>query len=116
MPPKIKEFHVIESGVTLPNEQGKAYVCERGDTFTVTEKMITASLDRLGNSFIDTIERPDVQLARWGKVYLAPGPCTFTVTPEAPALYVREPHSADKAPYVYPETVTVVYPNVGVRR
>ena len=116
MPPKIKEFYVLISGVTLPNHLGKAYVCERGDTLTVTEKMITASLDRMGNSFIDTIENPDAQIQRWGRVYLAPGKCPFEVTPEPPALYVREPHSADQTPYVYPDTVTVEYANVGIRR
>lgn len=116
MPPKIREFHVLISGITLPNEDGRAYVCERGDTLTVTEKMITASLDRMGHSFIDTIENADAQVQRWGRVYLAPGPCPFEVQPLAPALYVREPHSADKTPYVYPETFTVDYPNVGIRR
>lgn len=117
MPPKnkITQFHCLTDGLSIPNEQGKSYVTYRGQTFTITEKMISASLDRNGNSFLDLISSPELQLARWGELKLAVGPCPFEVKPTLPALYRREPHSKDPAPYVI-ETVTVDYPNVGVRR
>lgn len=103
MPPtkpktKITEFHVLADGLTIPTERGRGHVVYRGQTFTITEKMITASLDRLGNSFLDLIEDPEAQIARWGKVYLAPGACPFQVAPEPPSLYVRQRTQSDTRP------------------
>lgn len=103
MPPtkpktKISEFHVLADGLTIPTERGRGHVVYRGQTFTITEKMISASLDRLGNSFLDLIEDAESQLARWGTVYLAPGACPFTVEPEPPTLYVRQRTQADTRP------------------
>lgn len=123
MPPtkpksKITEFHVLEDGLTLANQFGKAYVTMRGESFTITEKMISASLDRFGNSWLDLIDNPEAQLARFGgKIYLAPGPWPFApVEPEPPTLYVRESNSVDRSPYVAPETFTVHYKTEGGHR
>lgn len=111
MPPNTKttrptSFHALGC-LSIPNEQGKTYVVERGQELKVTEKMLAASLDRNGDTWLDLIDNPSAQIERWGEVKLAGGPCPFTVTVEPSGLYVRQKEKTE--PYVYPETYTVTF-------
>ncbi|MEI2730289.1 MAG: hypothetical protein V9E85_14410 [Candidatus Nanopelagicales bacterium] len=59
MPPtkpktKITEFHVLADGLTIPTERGRGHVVYRGQTFTITEKMISCE-SRPARQFVSWI-------------------------------------------------------------
>lgn len=124
MPTKAKQrlssFHVLSDGITVRNELGKTVVAYKGQTFTVTEKLIAASLDREGNSFLDIIENPEAQLVRWGEIKLAPGPCPFNVEQKAHQrhdVYVRpKPQSSTRPADGYYPQVSVSHVSEEVDR
>ena len=49
-------------------------VLERGRTVTVTDEMLAANRDRLGNSALDLVDDPEAQVRLWGEQMIARGP------------------------------------------
>lgn len=71
--------HATATGMHLPRTTSlwggvPALALTRGDRIVVTEEMVAADVDRNGNpGWTALVHDPDRQLARWGRVHLAPG-------------------------------------------
>ncbi|MFC7943088.1 hypothetical protein ACFUPZ_07500 [Microbacterium oxydans] len=71
--------HATATGMHLPRTTSlwgglPALPLTRGDRVVVTEEMIAADVDRNGNpGWTALVHDPDRQIARWGRVHLAPG-------------------------------------------
>jgi hypothetical protein len=71
------QFHFLKSGVTFAsslNFAAASEVSRRGQTVTVTDSLIEASLDRDGNSWLSLLDDEDAQIEKWGEVRFALGP------------------------------------------
>lgn len=80
--PRVKAgdvVHATATGMHLPRTTSlwggvPALALTRGDRVVVTEEMIAADVDRNGNpGWTAMVHDPDRQVARWGRVHLAPG-------------------------------------------
>lgn len=71
--------HATATGMHLPRTTSlwggvPALALTRGDRIVVTEEMVAADVDRNGNpGWTTLVHDPDRQIARWGRVHLAPG-------------------------------------------
>lgn len=71
--------HATATGMQLPRTTSlwggpPSLALTRGDRVVVTEEMIAADVDRHGNpGWTALVHDPDRQVARWGRVHLAPG-------------------------------------------
>lgn len=71
--------HATATGMHLPRTTSlwggvPALALTRGDRIVVTEEMVAADVDRNGNpGWTALVHNPDRQIARWGRVHLAPG-------------------------------------------
>lgn len=71
--------HATATGMHLPRTTSlwggvPALALTRGDRIVVTEDMVAADVDRNGNpGWTALVHDPDRQIARWGRVHLAPG-------------------------------------------
>jgi hypothetical protein len=77
------QFHAKLSGVTFATGGGFAssgHVSQAGETYTVTQQLIDASLDSRGQSWLSIIGDDAAQLERWGAVRFGLGPAA----PDAP--------------------------------
>ncbi|QIK83171.1 hypothetical protein [Sanguibacter sp. HDW7] len=79
------EIHGVRSGLTLststePIGGPPPITLRRGQTLTLTEPMIAASIDRLGGSWLDLIDDEPAQIARWGQRMFARGPAPEGLT------------------------------------
>lgn len=59
--------------VALTEHESRAF--QRGTTIVVTEELLEMSRDRNGNSWLDLVDDPQAQAAKYGAVKFAPGPC-----------------------------------------
>lgn len=72
--------HAVATGLSIPRTTSlwggdPALTLTKGDEFIVTQAMLDADVDRYGNrGWSGIVHDADAQLAKWGKVYLAPGP------------------------------------------
>lgn len=80
--PRVKAgdvVHATATGMHLPRTTSlwggvPALALTRGDRVVVTEEMIAADVDRNGNpGWTAMVHDPDRQVARWGRVHIAPG-------------------------------------------
>ncbi|KAA9154746.1 hypothetical protein F6B41_12280 [Microbacterium lushaniae] len=77
------QFHAKQSGVTFATGGGfvsSGHVSRAGETYTVTQALIDASLDSNGHSWLSIIGDDAAQLERWGAVRFGLGPAA----PDAP--------------------------------
>lgn len=82
-------WHAIEDGLTVPPPElhGVARVLKRGNEIDVSAELIEASRDGYGNSAYSDLSDA-AQLARWGKIFLAPG--RLEDDPELASALVQE--------------------------
>jgi hypothetical protein len=70
-------FHPLVDGMTFSTSTrglGGGHVTRRGESYTVTNELIAATTNTLGESWINIIHDDEAQLAKWGAVRFAPGP------------------------------------------
>lgn len=72
-------FHVL-SALSFRLTENQSVSATRGQTFTVTDELVAANLDRRGNSWLSLLDDPDAQVERWGEVKVAPGECPESIT------------------------------------
>jgi hypothetical protein len=70
------QIHFVASGLSfaINAQTSGARTSERGMTITVTEALIEAATDRLGHAWLDLVDDPAGQEARWGKEVFRRGP------------------------------------------
>lgn len=72
--------HAVSTGLSIHRNSSlwggtPPLTLTRGDSFVVTEEMIEAAKDRHGRpGWPSLVNDPERQLARWGRIHLAPGP------------------------------------------
>ncbi|MCI9856774.1 hypothetical protein [Microbacterium proteolyticum] len=73
-------FHAVQTGLTIPRTASiwggePPIVTRRGSSYTFTEGMRRAAINRLGEPGWPALVRdPEAQVRRWGRQYLADGP------------------------------------------
>ena len=96
-------IHFLVDGFTFPLDSGlmaQSHVSRRGETAVITQKLIDASRDRDGNSWLDLLHDELGQIERWGQVRFAPGAAPADMspwlpgTPEADAAREQERRAA----------------------
>lgn len=83
------QFHFVNTGLTFSTSAddmtgASSQVATRGQTVTVTASLVEASRDRFGHSWLDLVDDPGQQVARWGKVYFSRGPAPEDMSPWTP--------------------------------
>jgi hypothetical protein len=87
--------HFVRDGLTYiedPDVPMSGRISQRGKSFQITRAMIVGTADRAGSSWLELLDDPDGQVARWGHVFFARG-----VAPEAMALHPWARGSAEEA-------------------
>ena len=104
-----EQIHFLASGFMFASSTSFTAANEisrRGQTVTVTEALIDASKDRLGNdSWLALVDDNDGQQRRWGKVIFAGGPAPVGLSPWTPGTPEEtEAHDhARSAAYALPD-------------
>jgi hypothetical protein len=72
-----EQFHAKLSGVTFPTGGGftsGGHVTKAGETYTVTQQLIDASISASGRSWLAIIGDDEAQIQKWGSVRFGLGP------------------------------------------
>jgi hypothetical protein len=78
------QIHALHTGLTLATgDTTGSVVLLRGQVFTVTDALLAANRDRLGQCFLDDLSDA-AQINRWGRVMLSAGPSPADLTPWEP--------------------------------
>lgn len=82
VPPKLYRYYqttwhgLTEAGIGVGLEN-----ITRGVTFTFSAKVLGQSVDRIGHSWVESLESVEAQLSRWGTQKLAEGPAPAGMKP-----------------------------------
>lgn len=96
--PRIGEvFHWLHGGMAYPQHLGSAagVTSKRGQEVRVTEALLVANTNRLGECWLDLLHDPAGQEQRWGKIMFAPGPFPDGLLRTEPGSYEHEDAKAD---------------------
>jgi hypothetical protein len=80
-------FHWLQSGMTFSLDaslSGASAISQRGQTVTLTQKLLDANRNRYGETFLDLIYDEAAQVKRWGSIVMAPGEAPEDLTPWTP--------------------------------
>ncbi|TFD61193.1 hypothetical protein E3T43_00945 [Cryobacterium sp. Hh7] len=69
-------FHCLQSGLTVSISSGgitRGAVLIRSQNVVLTAESILENQDRNGDSFLDSIDDPEAQIKRWGRVMIGRG-------------------------------------------
>lgn len=78
-------IHALRTGVTFGTSGGflsASHVSRRGETYVITENIISASKDAGGNSWLRHLVSEEAQLAAWQEVRFGLGPAPVDLVPE----------------------------------
>jgi hypothetical protein len=70
------QIHFLRTGFTYPRVRGahvESEVSRRGETLVISAEDLEVGKDRNGASWLDLVHDPDLQIARYGTVQVAPG-------------------------------------------
>lgn len=95
-------FHFLSSGFTfaINGKVSGGRTSVRGQTVTVTADLIEASTDRLGSSWLDLVDDPKAQEARWGRAVFSRGEAPADVeqwTPGSPEWQMAREQARQEA-------------------
>ena len=82
-----EQVHFLKSGRSIPQSLpgefgGGAHLTRRGETITITDRLIDAAKDRLGGpGWIGLVYDEDAQIERFGAVWMRPGPAPTDLEP-----------------------------------
>lgn len=76
------QFHFLKSGIIFrtSSESFAGEVSARAQTVTVTAKLLEASKDINGDSWLDLVDDDDAQTSRWGEPTFTRGPAPADLT------------------------------------
>jgi hypothetical protein len=86
-------IHFLVDGFTFALDTGlmaQSHVSRRGETAVLTQKLIDASRDRDGHSWLDLLHDELAQIERWGQVRFAPGAAPADIAPWLPGSVEAE--------------------------
>ena len=88
------QLHFLRAGVTIVTDSELSFpqsvTSHRGLSITLTQRIIDSNTDREGNSWLNLVDNPEGQRAKWGEVVFAAGPAPASMRPWLPGSVEEE--------------------------